>query len=113
MKKFISLILAVVLACGFCAVSFADNTNFTSNISATEIDPRRAEPMEVPIGRYYCLDDDGSVYSHFVYRTYLVPAGKTLICIKDMELQWTKSDYELNGRIWSTVWYYESTYQIV
>ncbi len=113
MKKVISLILSLALACGFCFISFADNTNFTTNISATEVNPRRAEPVEVRVGVYFCRNHGGDSYVHYVYRTYLVPAGKTLVCVQDMVFQWEKNNYTFSGRTWDTVSYYESTYQIV
>ncbi len=113
MKKLISLILTLVVACSFCVVSFADSPDTTTNTSATEVEPRRAEPMEVAVGKYYCYDNDGDTYTHYVYRTYLVPAGKTLVCVKDMEYKWTLYNYKYADRTWDGVMYFESTYQIV
>ena len=95
MKKIISLFLVLVVACSFCAVSFADSSDSTTSTSTTEVEPRRAEPVEVRIGRYDCFDSGGEFYSTYIYRTYLVPAGKTLVCVKEMEPKWVKYNYEL------------------
>lgn len=113
MKKFISLILALVVACSFCVVSFADSPDTMTNASATEVEPRRAEPIEVVVGKYLCTDSGGDLYRKYVYRTYLVPAGKTLVCRSSEQYKWTQTDYTVDGRVWDRVSYYEWTYEII
>ena len=79
MKKIISFLMVIVVSCSCCMLSFAaDADSENNNLAKAYIEPRRAELVEVVSANYDCFDGK-DYYNHYEYRTYTVPAGKTLV----------------------------------
>lgn len=111
MKKIISFLMVIVVSCSCCMLSFAaDADSENNNLAKAYIEPRRAELVEVVSANYDCFDGK-DYYNHYEYRTYTVPAGKTLISTGHY-IDWIKENYKYAGRVWDRVMRTAYTYEI-
>lgn len=88
----------------------ADADSENNNLAKAYIEPRRAELVEVVSANYDCFDGK-DYYNHYEYRTYTVPAGKTLVSTGHY-IDWTKENYKYAGRVWDRVMRTAYTYEI-
>lgn len=111
MKKIISFLMVIVVSCSCCMLSFAaDADSENNNLAKAYIEPRRAELVEVVSANYDCFDGK-DYYNHYEYRTYTVPAGKTLVSTGHY-IDWIKENYKHAGRVWDRVMRTAYTYEI-